>query len=298
MTSCATGTWVRDGSNQEQVFVVKNIGLNDWSGTQLHFTNQLSLFFAIRNNQKPDRYTSVFPIGEGWGAGPVNSRLWTQWGIDEPNDPRRKASIYNVEDEANGYEYGGDNQMEETGLWQKKIVAITAKGGTKPGGLFSSFFSSTDYESYTGDHFQAGHACDLNLIRFADILLMHSEVSGTADGMNRVRARVGLPAVGYSLQAIQKERRYELAFEGTRWGDIRRWHIAEQVLGEMYGINIYSSGTPTTMKVQGNAGSVVERYKATKGFFMIPQYEIDLSNGALKQNAGWDNSSIFTSFQN
>ena len=291
--------WVRDGSNLEQVFVVKNIGLNDWSGTQMHFTNQLSLFFSIRNNQKADRYINVFPMGEGWGAGPVNTKLWTQWAIDEPNDPRRKASIYNVEDESAGYEYGGDNQMEETGLWQKKIVAIRAKGKNgDPNELYSSFFSDPAYEGYTGDHFQAGNGCDLNLIRFADILLMHSEVSETPDGMNRVRARVGLPPVGYSLQAIQKERRYELAFEGLRWGDIRRWGIAEQVLGDMYGVDIYSDAVLTTMKIQGSAGSVVDRYKATKGFFMIPQYEIDLSNGALKQNDGWGASTIFNGFVN
>ena len=285
--------WVMDGLNPEQVFVVKHIGFNGWSDI-LHQTNQFALFFGIRN-EGAKRYESVFPLGQGWGAGPVNSNLWTQWAADEPTDPRRKASIYNVEDEATNYFYGADKQAEETGLWQKKVIAITAKGkGGDPEALYSSFFSTPAYEGYTGDDFQAGNASDIALIRYADILLMHSEVSGTADGMNQVRSRVGLAPVAYSLAAIQKERRYELAFEGLRWGDIRRWGIAEQVLGKMYGVKIWSEGRETTMKPQGS--NVVDRYKATKGFFMIPQTEIDLANGALKQNAGWDPSFMYSSF--
>ncbi|MDR2147353.1 MAG: RagB/SusD family nutrient uptake outer membrane protein, partial [Tannerella sp.] len=282
-------TWILDGQNSEHIFVVKNIGLNNWDGTKLRFSNWFAVAFAIRNGGVDNRYQSVFPLGEGWGAGPVNSRLWDQWATDEPNDPRRKASIYNVEEEGSGYEYGGDTQMEETGLWQKKIVATRAYGkGGNPTALYSSFFSAPAYEGYSGDDFQVGNAADLLLLRYADILLMHSEVTKTPEGMNQVRARVGLPAVAYSDEALRKERRHELAFEGLRWGDIRRWGIAEQVLNDMYNIPIYSSGVLTTMKPQGGAGDVAARYRATKGFFMIPQNEIDLANGALKQNAGWE----------
>ena len=293
-------TWIKDGSNQEHVFVLKNVGLNDWSGSQLRFTNQLALYFGVRNDGKSTRYTNIFPMGQGWGAGPVSTKLWDQWLVDEPNDPRRKASIYNVEDEGSGYEYGGDHQMEETGLWQKKIVPITAYGkNNDTNQLYASFFSTSAYESYTGDNFQVGNASDVPLIRFADILLMHSEITKTADGMNRVRGRVGLPAVAYSDNAIRKERRYELAFEGLRWGDIRRWGIAEQVLGDMYNVAISNDGIQTVMKVQGGAGDVVARYRATKGFFWIPQTEIDLANGALKQNAGWEGTdAVFISFTN
>ena len=75
---------------------------------------------------------------------------------------------------------------------------------------------------------------DLYIIRFADVLLMHSELTGNADNMNRVRARAGLPAIGYSLEALQQERRHELAFEGQRFQDIRRWHIAETEQTEQY----------------------------------------------------------------
>jgi hypothetical protein len=294
-------TWVRDGSNPEQVFVLKHIGLNDWMGTELRYTNQFALYFGVRNagNRKNKDMRTVFPMGEGWGSGPVNSRLWDQWVADEPTDPRRKASIYNVKDEAPDYDWGIDSQEEETGLWQKKVTGITAYGkGGDPTALYNSFFSAKAYEGYTGDNFQVGHAADLAFIRYSDILLMHSEITKTADGMNQVRARVKLPAVAYSDAALRRERRYELAFEGVRWGDIRRWGIAEQVLNDMYNIPVNNAGIQTTLKIQGSAGDVAARYRATKGFFYLPQTEIDISNGALKQNAGWDSKAIFTSLGN
>ncbi len=83
---------------------------------------------------------------------------------------------------------------------------------------------------------------DLVLIRFADVLLMQSELKGDATGMNKVRERAGLPAIGYSLQALQNERRWELALEGTRWNDIRRWHIAAAALQKQIGTPIYIAG--------------------------------------------------------
>ena len=103
--------------------------------------------------------------------------------------------------------------------------------------------------------------------------------------MNLVRARVGLPPVGYSLQALQQERRFELAFEGRRWADIRRWHIAEDCLERQIGTPIYNQGLPAEMKEFGSGYR--NRYQETNGFFKIPESEIDLSSGVLEQNAGW-----------
>ncbi|MDR2810734.1 MAG: RagB/SusD family nutrient uptake outer membrane protein [Tannerellaceae bacterium] len=286
-------TWVKDGENKEHVFAIKNSHLADW-GTTIGFANQYCLYFAIRSGGKID-YHNTFPFGQGWGAGPVAPNLWNEWTEDEPNDIRRVASIYDVTTEATDYPYGEDSQMEETGFWQKKIIATTAY---KSNGvdLFNSFTSSTAYygDGET-DNFQLAHEVDLIVIRYADILLMHSELTETTTGINEVRARVDLPPIAsYSLQALQKERRYELAFEGLRWGDIRRWRIAEIALPKQYSQPIYNRGVATTMKPQ--QGGLATRYQATLGFMPIPQSEIDLANGALKQNQGWD-ISPFVSWQ-
>lgn len=289
--------WVKDGENPEQVFAIKCSHLADWS-TTIGYSNQYMLHFAIRSHGGADQYKKLFPFGQGWGAGPVSPKLWKEWQAAEPNDPRREASILDGS-KTEGYIYGADKQMEETGLWQKKIVATTgakeynADGTIKT--LFNSFTSSTDYYGDgADDDFQLGHEIDLNVIRFADVLLMHSEITKTADGMNRVRARAGLPAVTYSETALRNERRWELAFEGTRWADIRRWGIAEQALSNQLGSDIWNRGVATVMKNQG--AGYAARYAATKGFMPIPQSEIDLSNGVLKQNAGWDASAVFVSW--
>ncbi len=289
--------WVKDGENPEQVFAIKCSHLADWS-TTIGYSNQYMLHFAIRSHGGADQFKKLFPFGQGWGAGPVSPKLWKEWQAAEPNDPRREASILDGS-KTEGYIYGADKQMEETGLWQKKIIATTgakeynADGTIKT--LFNSFTSSTDYYGDgADDDFQLGHEVDLNVIRFADVLLMHSEITKTADGMNQVRARAGLPAVTYSETALRNERRWELAFEGTRWADIRRWGIAEQALSKQVGSDIWNRGVPTVMKEQKDGYAA--RYAATKGFMPIPQSEIDLSNGVLKQNAGWDASAIFVSW--
>jgi hypothetical protein len=41
--------------------------------------------------------------------------------------------------------------------------------------------------------------------------------------MNKVRKRAGLPDVTYTWQGIKDERRWELAGEGLRFNDLRRW---------------------------------------------------------------------------
>lgn len=110
---------------------------------------------------------------------------------------------------------------------------------------------------------QGAHFQDLITMRYADVLLMQSELKEDAAGINQVRARAGLaPIPGYSLELLQRERRHELCFEGRRWADIRRWGIAEEMLDKKNGVTIWNKGERTKM----TDGKYVERYRATNGF--------------------------------
>jgi hypothetical protein len=113
-----------------------------------------------------------------------------------------------------------------------------------------------------------------------------------ASGINKVRARAGLPAInGYSLQALQNERRWELACEGIRWNDIRRWHIAATALAKQEGQPVYYCGNPGTNTAHN--GGYAARYNATAGFQKMPETQIAL--GTVQQNDGWaDASSEYT----
>jgi len=85
------------------------------------------------------------------------------------------------------------------------------------------------------------------VFRFAEVLLMRAEVNyrlgniAAAQGdINSVRARVNLVPIALTgtalLDAIQNERRLELALESNRFFDLLRWNKATEVLGK-YGFN-------------------------------------------------------------
>lgn len=268
--------WVGDG-HMETVFAVKFGTLADWGDQYiLGYSNQYLLHFGLRSN---NGLAGTFPFGQGWGAGPVNTSLWNEWRQAEPTDIRRTASIINADVDLQDYVYGADNQMEETGFWQKKYIPVTAyrEGALLPSYAVLSDAAAVDY--------QLAHTQDLVLIRFADVLLMHAELKEDATNLNRVRARAKLPAVAYSLAALKRERRWELAFEGLRYFDLMRWHDAADALAKQEGVTIKNKGVNTAMK--GFGGGYKARYEATGGFWAIPNSEIILTDGVLTQNKGW-----------
>lgn len=119
---------------------------------------------------------------------------------------------------------------------------------------------------YEGQNFE--------IIRYADILLMYSEVTNDPQYLNMVRDRVGMPAYGTAeypsnkyptlALAIEHERRIELCFEFHRFFDLKRTDRAIEVMGEK-GYNI----TPNKL------------------LFPVPLNAIDV-NPELSQNPGYN----------
>lgn len=277
-------TYYQEG-NKEVLLAINFQYQSDWSN-QLHLTNQYGLFFGIRcdgNNQNDDRYhvgteTSVYPFSTGWGCGAVATNLVNDWKNAEPDDPRRDASIIDMSKTKLDPGTFSD-AVELTMYHQKKITSVRSSGGTKYSWSIDAMGSDG-----TGNY-QASNCTPLTIFRFADVLLMYSELEKDVKPLNEVRARVGLkPVDAYSEEALRNERRWELAFEGSRWDDLRRWGIAAEALSKQTGGAMYNQGKPTTMTYSKYA----ERYNATKGFYRIPKSQIDLSGGKYKQNAGWE----------
>jgi starch-binding outer membrane protein, SusD/RagB family len=80
--------------------------------------------------------------------------------------------------------------------------------------------------------------------------------------------------------AVRDERRLELAMEGQRFFDLRRWGIAETVL------NAYVAVEKTRRLQIAGAATFASRY----ALFPIPAIQIQLSQGkggGLTQNTGW-----------
>ncbi|HVS61027.1 MAG TPA: RagB/SusD family nutrient uptake outer membrane protein [Gemmatimonadaceae bacterium] len=135
---------------------------------------------------------------------------------------------------------------------------------------------------------------DIILMRYADVLLMYAEAKvalGQADAsalaaVNQVRARVGMPQLTTLTEAdVRYERRVELAFEGLRLFDIRRWKTAAQVMptAVVTGIDyLDATGALKTATVPASARA----FPVRNYLWPFPQAELDL-NPNLKQNAGF-----------
>lgn len=291
--------WVEDdnGTNPEALFMIKFNKLADWN-TTIGYANGYALHFGVRGGQG---YGDTFPFGQGWGAGPVAPNLFEDWSVAEPADIRRDASIQQVAEFPN-YTYGAAGWadfVQETDYYNKKSAPVSCKKPSDPSSYFCCFENamySTDNWIGGADNMQLNNIHDLVLIRFADVLLMHSELKGDVAGINKLRARAGLEPLGaYSLEALQKERRWELAFEGTRWNDIRRWHIAAAALEKQTNKPIYNAATPTQNKPQN--GGYAARYNATAGFVKIPESQVSLSS-VLQQNPGYGADAEYNGWAN
>ncbi len=95
---------------------------------------------------------------------------------------------------------------------------------------------------------------DYTIMRYADVLLMHSELNGTADGLNKVRARVGLEPEDYSIENIRKERAIELAFEGVHFWDLMRYgkdgsYAAQEIAKAQNGAKVKNGGVESSYQV-------------------------------------------------
>ena len=154
----------------------------------------------------------------------------------------------------------------------------------------NSTVASTNGNSFQGDHF-----CDIVLLRLSDVMLMHTELTGNPEMMNRVQARAGVAQTGYSWENIKNERRWELFGEGIRFNDLRRWSgidggqtcEAALALEKQNGSAVNYTGRWTTM--HHASSSWAQRYAETNGFLQIPPGQINIVDDptVLKQNPGW-----------
>lgn len=270
-------SWVGDGS-KETVFAIKYSALaNDWNSPQQK-SNQYCLYFGLRGQPLGNKNT--FPFGVGWGMGTVNPKIWEEW---DDNDLRKKASVLNATDntELKMYVKGGDNLMDETLYWNKKYIPINVwKDESKTSVVNFSY----EFYNMTGTDYMRDNIEDLIIIRFSDVLLMAAELGApkAQDYLDKVRNRVGLGSVPLTLENIKKERRFELAFEGVRYYDLLRWKDESLLTTNQTDISILNRRLP--------AKKTVVFRPETGGFLPIPQTQIDLSNGVLIQNPGWEGS--------
>ena len=301
--------------NTEELFQIQFMNASSWNigGTynaQRMYSNYISVFWGLRNgasNQNGDR-NNTYPFNQGWGQGTPSCNIWDDWTDAERagqyTDLRKKASLIDLDNELAKYTYEKDD-CEESGYSVKKYAEVNLDAAAANNDTWWSmcdgYASSSLDNKMQGDHFE-----DFYLMRYADVLLMLTELTGDAQYMNQVQKRAGVPETPYSLKAVQNERRWEFAFEGLRFNDMRRWSgsnptessYAPKALQAQAGKKIVCLGDKANKRTMEHMTcSWSERYIATNGFLAKPQYQISLMNGKLVQNPGWDASDVKTQYK-
>ena len=297
--------------NPEELFQIQFMNASNWSiggtySTARMYCNYLSVFWALRVNGNNGNRDYTYPFTQGWGQGTPSCNIWDDWTDAETRggytDIRKLGSLIDCNNEFSsehglkGYSYVKDD-CEESGYGVKKYNGVTldALTGDTPwwDAIDPNVTSGTLNNPMQGDHYE-----DFYLMRYADVLLMLTELTGDAQYMNQVQKRAGVPQTPYSLKAVQDERRWEFAFEGIRFNDMRRWSGVDNHSETSYAAKALQLQADKKVVVKGNTSDKVsmkhmtcswaKRYADTKGFLAKPQSQITLMNGALKQNLGWD----------
>ena len=295
--------------NTEELFQIQFMNASSWNisgayNAQRMYSNYISVFWGLRNGasaQNGDR-NFTYPFNQGWGQGTPSCNIWDDWTAAENSaqgkeytDKRKKASLIDLDNELENYTYEKDD-CEESGYSVKKYAEVNLDAGNANNetwwALCEGYTGSSLENKMQGDHFE-----DFYLMRYPDVLLMLTELTGDAQYMNQVQRRAGVPETAYSLKAVQDERRWEFCFEGIRFNDMRRWtgnnpnenSYAPKALQAQAGKQIVCLGDKANKRtMQHMTCSWKERYIATNGFLAKPQTEITVKNGKLKQNPGWD----------
>ena len=295
---CASTTW--EGSDQagwkevstyagednaENILTMKFNYTSDYNGNA--GGNNSIQMFSVRGG------TFKAPYGQGWGGATVPGDVYESY---PAGDQRRDASIIDLAGEGiestDAYQKAILDQREYTGYFNKKYTARSGYHQSESGS-----WSLTHYwDGLMAGDFQISQPIGYTLVRYADVLLMAAEL-GSGNGrayLNAVHNRayatenadgsVTTPnnAIELTQANIMEERRLEFAFEGIRYWDLLRQGVtvaANAIVAS--GANVLNGG------MEGTVSYKAENITSKRGFQQIPQTQITLSNGVLKQNAGW-----------
>ena len=196
------------------------------------------------------------------------------------------------------------------------IPGFSGTNATRTGYMLRKFLDETDEAA----HFAGQY--DFKEFRYGEELLILAEALFERDGVisdgdldrtiGELRRRVGMPTLTNGvvttngldmLTEIRRERTVELAFEGFRRDDLRRWKTAETEMPQaLRGVKFIGTeyqqrdpGLVIGTDIQVDAGGFVVSEAAASRQFVVPRHylnpiplqQIQLSKGTLTQNPGW-----------
>lgn len=176
----------------------------------------------------------------------IQQGLWTIDQLWGGRDPRFYATIWTEArdwkgtkiDFHNGLIDPNGTLLENTG---QGYGGINARGTQDINGQFHTGFGVMKYLDENTDNVGgslSNASSDYIVFRYGETLLNFAEAAyelnkpaEAMDAINQLRNRAGVaPLSSISMDAIRHERKVELAFEGHRYWDVRRWRIATDAL--------------------------------------------------------------------
>ena len=183
---------------------------------------------------------------------------------------------------------------------RQNFKRTSAVQSTTTGYFFKKFLTENQqgWEKNGSSHFGI-------FLRYAEVLLNKSEalaqsgdLANATIELNKVRGRVGLPgrAVASSLEEfmgyIRHERIVELAGEGFRYWDLRRWKMAEEVINGkvVHGVDVTKNADGTFSYSQIDVDNEAEGTRVFPEryyYFAIPIAEETNNKEFGENNPGW-----------
>jgi hypothetical protein len=208
-----------------------------------------------------------------WSAGRRGIPYW-DWGIHTGSDWLRDQSYagpYSPKKQV--YKKSQEGIYTETGSWTSGYTA----NGYRMIRYADVLLLLAECQIETGD--LAGALVNINLVRAraANPDGFVKEADGVTPAANyNISEYPSFPDADYARKALRMERKLELGMEGHRWFDLNRWG---NTVEELNRILDYEKTTPwgPNMYFWATVGPEDVTYP-------IPQRQIDLSNGRLKQN--------------
>lgn len=253
----------------------------------------------------------------------ASDKLYIQEGFETINlHFKREARFYGAIIFDGGTFYGNSRittdkpDKNNKGLWVTEMKYGDSSGGNTP----TDRYSSTGYLCKKMIHYLSSvpdnsdkftqHRYAFPIIRLADLYLMYAEALNECkeapdqevyEYIDKVRARTGLKGVveswrDHSLnpdkpktqegmrEIIRRERMNELAFEGVRFWDLKRWKLAETYLNKpIRGLNIMGETAQDFYQVK----TVYELKYEKKDYLWPIKQSVLLRNKNLVQNLNW-----------
>jgi len=291
--------------NSEQIFVRKSNNISQWDVHSM--PRQAGGWCGIGPTQ--EMVDSYFMAD---GLLPSVSSLYTESGFTDVNGER----IYNMYLHREPRFYHGVTYNNS--IWQGGNMSAPAPisffvSGPNGKNGHPTDFSKTGYlvRKNVGPNTNIGSGGNgqrqdrpIILFRLGEMYLNYAEAlneynPGDPDiliYLNKIRERAGIPQYGDTAdelpvpegqvamrEMIWAERKIELAYEGHRWFDIRRWKIAPQVMGVMHGMDVNKDGDDFYKRVET---ATPHLFRSSYYWWPISQYELDRDR-AIIQNPGW-----------